>query len=94
MKTNTETYKICIQGDEYHIVSDEAYDHIIKATDKLSGIIASLSKNATPKQKYTVAILAGLQLASELLHSQSDKGSSESRIKELSLKLDQALSSL
>ncbi len=70
MKTNTETYKVLINGDEFHLVSDEAEEHVLKAAEKVDAIVQELSAKGIDKRK--VAILVALQLASDLLHTQSD----------------------
>ncbi len=67
---NTETYKVLINGDEFHLVSDEAEEHVLKAAEKVDAIVQELSAKGIDKRR--VVILAALQLASELVHTQSD----------------------
>ncbi|EKD49022.1 MAG: hypothetical protein ACD_64C00029G0003 [uncultured bacterium] len=94
MKTNTKAYKVRINGDEFHLVSDEAEAHVLKAAEKVDAIIKELSTGASRIDKRKVAILAALQLASELLHIQEALADHKQKESALALFIDHTVASL
>jgi cell division protein ZapA len=94
MKTNTETYKVLINGDELHLVSDESQAHVLKAAERVDAIMQELSAHASRIDKRRVAILAALQLASELLHAQEDLAHRQKKEDALAALIDRTVASL
>ena len=94
MKTNTETYKVLINDDEFNLVSDEAQAHVLKSAERVDGIIRELSAKVTHIDKRRLAILAALQLASELLHAQDDLAKRKEKEDALVLFVDHSIASL
>lgn len=93
MKTNTNTYKVLINGDEYQLVSDEAEAHVLKSAEKVNEIIEQLSAGSNANKKM-VAIVAALQLASEVLRLQEDKEKRQQHEKDLTALIDRSIASL
>ena len=94
MKTNTETYRVLINGDEFYLVSDEVEEHVLKAAEKVDAIIQELSPNESQIDKRKVATLAAVQLASELLHTQNDLAKRKEQEKDLASFVDHTIGSL
>lgn len=94
MKTNTETYKVLINGDEFHLVSDESQAHVLKAAERVDAIVQELSAKVSHIDKRKVAILAALQLASELLYIQDDLAQRKQKEDALALFIDHTVASL
>ncbi len=94
MKTNTETYKVLIHEDEYQLVSDEAETHVLKAAERVNEIMKKLASGAEAVNKRKVAVMAAIQLASELLHMQEDRAKREQQEKDLASLVEQSIASL
>lgn len=94
MKTNTETYKVLINGDEFHLVSDESQAHVFKAAETVDAIVQKLSSQASHIDKRRVAILAALQLASELLKTQETLALKQEKENALAALIDHTVASL
>lgn len=94
MKTNTETYKVLINGDEFHLVSDEPQAHVLEAAQRVDAIVQELSEKASHIDKRRVAILAALQLASELLRVQEDLARRKEKENALASFIDNTVASL
>lgn len=94
MNTNTETYKVLINGDEFHLVSDEAETHVRQAVEKVNAVIKALTAGASHLDKRKVAVLAAVQLASELQQLQNDVAEIRRHESHLVSLVDRALTSL
>ena len=94
MKTNTETYKVVISGEELHLVSDESREHVLQAAQKVDAIVQQLSQGAGSIDKRRLSILAAVQLASELLHTQKDLESRKQKEDALASLIDRTVASL
>jgi cell division protein ZapA len=94
MKTNTETYKVLINGDEFNLVSDETEAHVLKAAERVNAIIKELSAGMSHVDKRKVAVLAALQLASELQHAKNDREKRKQQENSLVAYVDHTIASL
>jgi len=94
MKTNTETYKVLIHGDEYQLVSDESHEHVLKAAERVDALVRELNAQASHIDKRRVALLAALQLASELVHAQDALSSHQEKEDALVALIDTTVASL
>ncbi len=94
MKTNTETYTVLIHEDEYQLVSDEAETHVLRAAEIVDELMKKMSAGAEVGNKRKVAVMAAIQLASELLHMQEDRVKREWQEKELILLVERSIASV
>ena len=68
---NTKSYKVVIGGEEYNLVSDEGEARIALSAQVVDGAIQALSAQAPKLDKRKIAVLAALQIASELLQTRT-----------------------
>lgn len=96
MSKESKKYKITIFGESYTLVSDEAEPHVAAAAhtvdDLMTKMAASLgSAGLGPKDAKKIAVLAALQLSSDLHRAQSHLNLHESERQRLAALIDQGL---
>ena len=65
---NTNSYKVVINNEEYNLVSDEGQARVALVAQVVDKTIQELSAQAPKLDKKKIAVLAALQIASELAH--------------------------
>ncbi len=73
MMKQTKQYKITILDHEYSLVSDEPEAHIQKTVQKVDLLMKEVLEKSRLADQTKAAILAALQIASELLHIQGER---------------------
>ncbi len=94
MNTNTKSYKVVINGEEYNLVSDEGESRILHAAALVDEVIATLSSQSEYVDKRKIATLAALQLACKYLLSEELLTQQKKQEDDLIAHIEQKLSSL
>lgn len=94
MNTNTKSYKVVINGEEYNLVSDEGESRILQAAALVDEVIATLSSQSEYVDKRKIATLAALQLACKYLLSEELLTQQKKQEDDLIAHIEQKLSSL
>ena len=70
MKQEAKSYKISIIDDQYSLISDETESHIIKSGALVDQYMKNIAQKSAITDGKKIAVLASLQLASQLIHAQ------------------------
>jgi len=73
MTKQTKQYKITILDNEYSLVSDEPEEHVRSTVQYVDSLMKEVLEKSRLADQTKVAVLATLQIASELLHLQEEK---------------------
>lgn len=73
MIKQTKQYKITILDNEYSLVSDESEVHVQSTVQHVDSLMKEVLEKSRLQDQTKVAVLAALQIASELLHLQEEK---------------------
>lgn len=77
MIKQTKQYKITILDNEYSLVSDESEVHVQETVLKVNSLMKGILEKSRLADQTKVAVLAALQIASELFHLQEELKQSE-----------------
>jgi cell division protein ZapA (FtsZ GTPase activity inhibitor) len=70
MISQPKKYKISILGESYSIVTDETEEHIVRAASLVDTYMQEIAQKLGSGDIKKLAVLAGLQSSSKLLHSE------------------------
>jgi len=73
MTKQTKQYKITILDNEYSLVSDESEQHVRSTVEYVDSLMKVVQEKSRLADQTKVAVLAALQIASELLRLQEEK---------------------
>ena len=73
MTKQTKQYKITILDNEYSLVSDESEQHVRSTVEYVDSLMQEVLEKSRSADQTKVAVLAALQIASELLHLKEEK---------------------
>jgi cell division protein ZapA len=73
MTKQTKQYKITILDNEYSLVSDESEQHVHSTVEYVNLLMKVVQEKSRLADQTKVAVLAALQIASELLRLQEEK---------------------
>ena len=73
MTKQTKQYKITILDNDYSLVSDESEQHVRSTVEYVNSLMKEVLEKSRLTDQTKVAVLASLQIASELLHLQEEK---------------------
>lgn len=68
MKHDRVQYKVNILDEQYTIISDEPFEHIMQASAKVDELIKKIVAKSSTADIKKAAILASLQIMSELIN--------------------------
>lgn len=93
MINQTKQYKITILDNEYSLVSDEAELHVQGTVQYVDSLMKEVLEKSRLQDQTKVAVLAALQIASELLHLQEEKKQDQQEYAKLIDTIEKQLSS-
>lgn len=91
MIMQTKQYKITILDNEYSLMSDESEVHVQGTVQKVDALMKEIREKSRLTDQTKVAVLAALQIASELLHLQQEQISSQQSCELLIEKIEKHL---
>ena len=91
MMYEKKRYTVHILGDEYTIISDETENHIMTSAKQVDALMADILNKVPSASTQKVAVLAALRIASDLLHTQTQRQESDSKIEACIQKIEHAL---
>lgn len=69
MKREAKSYKVTILDEHYSLVSDELESHIIESGVLVDQLMKNIAQKSSMRDNNKVAILASLQIASQLIRA-------------------------
>lgn len=93
MNKEKKKYNVTIFGEQYVLISDEPFEHVVRVSGLVDSImqdIAGASKISDPKK---IAVLAALQMADKLVALKATIEKEKMKHKELLGRIDQECSS-
>lgn len=91
MMYEKKRYIVHILGEEYTIVSDETESHVMNSAKQVDILMADIFNKIPSASTQKVAVLAALCIASDLLHAQTQRQESDSKIETCIQKIEHAL---
>lgn len=91
MMYEKKKYIVHILGEEYTIISDETENHVISSAKQVDALMADILSKIPSASTQKVAVLAALRIASDLLHTQTQRQESDSKIEACIQKIEQAV---
>ncbi len=91
MMYEKKRYTVHILGDEYTIISDEKENHVMTSAKQVDTLMSDILNKVPSANKQKVAVLAALRIASDLLHTQTQRQESDSKIEACIQKIEHAL---
>lgn len=91
MMYEKKRYIVHILGDDYTIISDESENHIMASAKQVDDLMTDIFNKVSSADVKKLAVLAALRIASDLLHSQTQKQESDLKIKACIQKIEQTL---
>lgn len=91
MMYEKKRYIVRILGDDYTIISDEPDNHVMASAKQVDDLMADIITKVPSASIQKVAVLAALRIASDLLHTQTHRKESDSKIEACIEKIEHAL---
>ncbi len=93
MTKQTKQYKITILDNEYSLVSDESELYVQSTVNYVDSLMKEVLEKSRLADQTKVAVLAALQIASELLHLQEEQKANQQEYAVLIDKIEKQLTS-
>ncbi len=93
MNSTRKQYKIDIFGENYTLISDETEEHVKKSAQHIDLLMKEIASKMPIVNNQKTAVLAALQLASDLVYLKKVMETNEARESTLAEKIEKVLTS-